>query len=61
MTTFFYFQSLMWLTDIIDIEKNDFYILLKSSNDKKYPKHIIWYNAQYAWYGMDRLKKENVK
>jgi len=55
MTTFFYFQSLLWLTDIIDIEKNDFYMSLKASNDKKYPEHDIWYDAQYAWYGIERI------
>jgi hypothetical protein len=55
MTTFFYFQSLLELTDIIDIGLNQFHILLRISNDKKYPEHAIWYNAQYAWYGLERI------
>lgn len=55
MTTFFYFQSLLELTDIIECYKNDFYISLKASNDKKYPEHAIWYDAQYAWYGIERI------
>ena len=55
MTTFFYFQTLIELTDIIDCYENDFYKSLKTSNDKKYPEHAIWYDAQYAWYGIERI------
>lgn len=47
----------MWYTDIIDIDENEFMVALEKSNSKKYPEHSTWYNAQYQWYGMDRLGK----
>ena len=55
MTTFFYFQSLMWHTDIIEIKDNSFMKALKESNDKLHPDNETWFNAQYSWYGLERI------
>ncbi len=56
MTTFFYFQSLMWHTNVIDYMDDEFYVALKESNEKKYTNTYTWIDAQYQWYGLDRMK-----